>query len=63
MVQKLDEMVSDMGGRVYLTKDAIMLESFFKKTYPNWQQFELVRQKYGAIGKFSSAQSERLGLA
>ena len=55
-------MVADMGGRINLTKDALMREKTMKKTYPKWQQFEDVRQKYGAIGKFSSAQSKRLGL-
>jgi decaprenylphospho-beta-D-ribofuranose 2-oxidase len=59
----LDGMVADMGGRVYLTKDAVMRELSFKTTYPKWQAFEAVRQKYCAIGKFSSAQSKRLGLA
>jgi decaprenylphospho-beta-D-ribofuranose 2-oxidase len=63
MLHKLDDMVAGMGGRVYLAKDAVMREVSFKTTYPNWEQFEAVRQKYGAIGKFASAQSKRLGLA
>ena len=62
ILHKLDDMVADMGGRVNLTKDAVMREMTLKKTYPKWQQFEDVRQKYGATGKFSSAQSKRLGL-
>lgn len=62
-LHKLDELVNDMGGRVYLTKDAIMQEPIFKSTYPQWEVFECVRKKYGAIGKFSSTQSKRLGLA
>ena len=56
-------MTLDMAGRLYLTKDAVMQEATFKATYPNWKKFEAVREKYGAIGKFSSAQSKRLGLA
>ena len=60
---RLEEMVIDMGGRIYLTKDAVMKEKTFKTTYPNWEKFEAVREKYGAIGKFSSSQSKRLGLA
>ena len=56
-------MVVEMGGRLYLTKDAVMQESTFKATYPNWEKFEEVREQYGAIGKFSSTQSQRLGLA
>ena len=62
-LHRLDKLVVGMGGRVYLTKDAVMREATFKKIYPKWQTFESVREKYGAIGKFSSAQSKRLGLA
>jgi hypothetical protein len=51
-----------MGGRIYLSKDALMSEATFKATYPQWEQFEAVRAKYGAIGKFASQQSKRLGL-
>lgn len=63
LLHKLDCMVVDMGGRIYLTKDAVMLESSFKSSYLKWQEFEGVRQKYGAIGRFASNQSKRLGLA
>jgi len=63
LLQRLDDMVAGMGGRVYLTKDAVMREVSFKTTYPNWERFEGVRHKYGAIGKFASVQSQRLGLA
>ena len=62
-VKKLEDMVVEMGGRLYITKDAVMQESTFKATYPNWEKFEEVREQYGAIGKFSSTQSQRLGLA
>ena len=62
-VKRLEDMVVGMGGRLYLTKDAVMQESTFKATYPNWEKFEVVREQYGAIGKFSSTQSKRLGLA
>ena len=63
IVKKLEDMVVDMGGRLYLTKDAVMQESTFKASYPTWEKFEEVREQYGAIGKFSSTQSKRLGLA
>jgi len=62
-LHRLDDLVADMGGRVYLTKDAVMREASFKTTYPQWQEFEAARQNYGAIGKFASNQSKRLGLA
>lgn len=63
LLSKLENIVADFGGRIYLTKDSLMKEALFKKTYPKWKEFELVRKKYGAIGKFSSEQSKRLGLA
>jgi decaprenylphospho-beta-D-ribofuranose 2-oxidase len=63
LLHKLENMVVGMGGRVYLTKDSVMQEFSFKTTYKKWQEFEAVRQKYGSIGKFASAQSTRLGLA
>ncbi len=62
-LHRLDELIVEMGGRVYLTKDAVMQEATFKATYHNWEVFESVRKNYGAIGKFSSEQSKRLGLA
>jgi decaprenylphospho-beta-D-ribofuranose 2-oxidase len=62
LIKQLDSMVVEMGGRIYLTKDALMSETSFKKTYPHWERFEEVRAKFGAIGKFASSQSMRLGL-
>lgn len=62
LIKELDALVVDLGGRIYLTKDALMSEQTFKITYPQWEQFEKVREKYGAIGNFASSQSKRLGL-
>lgn len=59
---RIDQMVADLGGRIYLAKDALMSEQIFKRTYPQWEQFEQVREQYGATGKFASQQSKRLGL-
>lgn len=58
----LDEMILAMGGRIYLAKDSFMTELTFKRTYQNWEQFQIVREKYDALGKFCSNQSIRLGL-
>ena len=62
LIKTLDESIVAMGGRIYLTKDALMSEKTFKLGYQDWEIFESVREKYGAIGKFSSNQSIRLGL-
>lgn len=63
LLHTLDGKIASMGGRFYLTKDAVMRELTFKTTYPKWHGFEAVRHKYGAIGRFASDQSKRLGLA
>lgn len=62
LLSELDRLVLDFGGRIYLTKDARMTEETFKASYVNWQDFQEVRERYHALGKFSSLQSERLGL-
>ena len=62
LMDSLDSMVLDYGGRLYLTKDVRMSEQTFKSSYPEWHRFEEVRERYGAIGRFSSMQSKRLGL-
>lgn len=58
----LDELVLSYGGRLYLAKDARMSEKMFKASYPNWEQFQQVRERYGATQCFNSLQSKRLGL-
>lgn len=62
LLNQLDEIVADLGGRLYLTKDARMSEAFFKKTYVNWEKFQQVRAECGADKFFKSLQSQRLGL-
>lgn len=61
-LEQLDRLVNAYGGRVYLTKDSRMSEKMFKDSYPEWQAFQAVREKYYALEKFSSLQSIRLGL-
>jgi decaprenylphospho-beta-D-ribofuranose 2-oxidase len=63
LMDQLDQLVLQYGGRLYLAKDARMSEATFKTSYPNWQDFEAVRERYHALGKFASLQSKRLGLA
>lgn len=62
LLNELDDIVIDYGGRLYLTKDARMTEAMFKTSYPKWEQFAAVRTRYGADKKFHSLQSQRLGL-
>jgi len=62
LLAELDQLILTKGGRLYLAKDARMTEHMFKSSYPRWDEFEQVRATYHAIGKFSSLQSQRLGL-
>lgn len=62
LLNELDAMVLDYGGRLYLAKDARMSAATFKQSYPHWQAFQAVREQYAARGKFASLQSHRLGL-
>ena len=62
LLAELDAMVLEYGGRHYLAKDARMSERVFKQSYPQWLDFQQVRERYGSLGTFSSKQSRRLGL-
>lgn len=62
LLDRLDAMILDHGGRVYLAKDARMSQATFRRGYPRWEQFEAARANCHAHGHFSSAQSRRLGL-
>ncbi len=62
ILDELDRIVADHGGRLYLAKDARMSESFFKQSYPQWEAMRAIRQNYEADKIFNSLQSRRLGL-
>lgn len=62
LLSKIDDIVTEYGGRIYLTKDVRMSEETFKAGYPQWKAFYAVRKKYHAHKAFASLQSNRLGL-
>lgn len=62
LLDELDAMVLDAGGRLYLAKDARMSAATFQRGYPQHSLFQQVRRDYGAVGAFASCQSLRLGL-
>ena len=62
LLDELDKIVLDYGGRLYLTKDVRMSERMLKQGYPQWKAFMKVRKQYGADNVFHSLQSQRLGL-
>jgi FAD/FMN-containing dehydrogenase len=62
LLNRLDALVLEQGGRVYLTKDARMTAQTFRLGYPRWAEFEEIRARWHAVGCFASDQSRRLGL-
>ena len=62
LLNELDELVLESGGRLYLTKDARMKTEFFRKTYPHLDEFTEIVHKYNPGSRFRSAQSERLSI-
>lgn len=62
LLDEMDQMVIDYGGRIYLTKDARMKPGIFERSYPQSDAFRKVRKQYGMKSVFESEQSQRLGI-
>lgn len=62
LAHKLDRILLEHGGRLYLAKDAIMNAKTFRAMYPRVPEFLDVKRKYDPQGRFSSSQAKRLGL-
>ncbi len=62
LLNELDRIVMDHGGRLYLAKDVRMSRTMFQKGYPRWELFAEMREKWGLSRKFNSLQSQRLGV-
>ena len=62
LLQKLDEIVLEHGGRLYLSKDSRMKQEMFQAGYPQLDAFRQVRRLWKADKLFHSLQSRRLGL-
>lgn len=62
LTSKLDQMVLDMKGRIYLGKDALLDEKVFKAMYPNYNKWLEIKKKYDPDNFFTSNISRRLGL-
>jgi FAD/FMN-containing dehydrogenase len=62
LVERLDAIVLEHGGRLYLAKDAMMSSGTFSRMYEKLDEFRGVRQRLDPRGRFSSAQARRLGI-
>jgi hypothetical protein len=62
LMQELDEITLDHGGRFYLAKDARMTDTTLRASDPRADAFAKMRVENGAAKTFASLQSERLKL-
>lgn len=60
LMDRLDQITLDHGGRFYLAKDSRMTAQTLRQSDPRFSQFSDVRQASGLATSFRSTQSERL---
>jgi FAD/FMN-containing dehydrogenase len=63
VLDALDKMVVESGGRLYLAKDARMSKETFRATYPSWRRFAEIKRALDRTLKLESGLSMRLGLS
>lgn len=62
LLDRLDAITIEAGGRVYLGKDARLSQANFQRMYPEWQAWKAARDAADPRGLFRSSMGERLGL-
>jgi len=62
LLDTLDALVVEAGGRVYLGKDARLSRQHFRIMYPEWERWRAVRDRWDPNGVFKSELGKRLGL-
>jgi len=62
LLKRLDTLVLNAGGRVYLGKDSFLAPATFRAMYPNLDQWLETKAKYDPRGMFVSDLGRRVGL-
>lgn len=62
LLDRLDAIVREHGGRIYLAKDARTSAGMIAAGYPRLAEFRAIRRRHGLTDRFSSLQSRRLEL-
>lgn len=62
MLDRLDSIVADHGGRLYLAKDARTSPAMLRRFYPRLDTFQDIRARWSARGRMQSLLAERLAL-
>lgn len=63
LIHRLDAMVHEAGGRIYLGKDALVLAPMFRSMYPRMPEWLAIKAKYDPQNVFVSDLARRVGLA
>ena len=62
VLDEIDRMVLDSGGRIYLAKDARMKPDTLKAMYPELEEWKRIKERVDPDCRFSSDLSRRLGI-
>jgi FAD/FMN-containing dehydrogenase len=62
LLRRLDAMVLDAGGRIYLGKDAFLDAATFRAMYPRVGEWLAIKAKYDPTNVFTSNLARRVGL-
>jgi FAD/FMN-containing dehydrogenase len=62
LARRLDAIVLEAGGRLYLAKDSLTDAATFSAMYPRLDEFRAAQGRLDAQGRFSSTQARRLSL-
>jgi decaprenylphospho-beta-D-ribofuranose 2-oxidase len=62
LLDELDRIVVNAGGRLYLAKDATQSAATFEAGYPRLAEFRYLRRAIGAEGRIASRLSNRLSI-
>jgi decaprenylphospho-beta-D-ribofuranose 2-oxidase len=62
LLDEVDRIVVEAGGRIYLAKDARQSRETFEAGYPDLPRFQEIRRTIEATSRISSRLSERLGI-
>ena len=60
LAARLDQLLVDYGGRLYLAKDSLTSAEVIAKMYPRLDEFRAVKSRIDPHGRFTSAQAKRL---
>ena len=63
LLDDCDRDVLEVGGRVYLAKDARMAREVFTEMYPRLEEWRAVRDRLDPDGRLSTDLGRRLGLS